>query len=191
MTNLYPNPIVLAFISDLDENIVFKDVWAGVSLDGVAYRDIHIDFINPVTGSVDQAQFEMSDDYELLRLDLYEPGTGPEGQVQVAEFCVHGRRFVCIDSPIPHEWDMTPGVAPFVVCDDEAEMIGQHVTHDGDPEAVRALLENQETRPLGALIARCLRRDPRDRITIRQARQFLADLSLGVDDHHWPVRIAS
>ena len=68
MTNLYPNPTVQAFISDLDENIVFKDVWAGVSLDGVPYRDIHIDFINPVTGSVDQAQFEMSDNYELLRI---------------------------------------------------------------------------------------------------------------------------
>ena len=68
MPELYPNPTVQAFMSDLDENIVFKDVWAGVSLDGVPYRDIHIDFINPVTGSVDQAQFEMSDDYELLRI---------------------------------------------------------------------------------------------------------------------------
>tara|TARA_B100000131_G_C17701412_1_gene444848 strand:+ start:193 stop:552 length:360 start_codon:yes stop_codon:yes gene_type:complete len=68
MTNSYPNPIVQAFISDLDENIVFKDVWADVSSDGVPYRDIHIDFINPVTGSICQAQFEMSDDYELLRI---------------------------------------------------------------------------------------------------------------------------
>ena len=68
MTNSYPNPIVQAFMSDLDENIVFKDVWADVSPDGVPYRDIHIDFINPVTGSVDQAQFEMSDSYELLRI---------------------------------------------------------------------------------------------------------------------------
>ena len=68
MTNLFPNPIVQAFMSDLDENIVFKDVWASVSLDGVPYRDIHIDFINPVTDVVDQVQFEMSDDYELLRI---------------------------------------------------------------------------------------------------------------------------
>ena len=68
MTNLYPNPTVQAFISDLDENIVFKDVWADVAEDGVAYREIYIDFINPITGSVDQAQFEMSDDYELLRI---------------------------------------------------------------------------------------------------------------------------
>ena len=67
-TITFTNQTVQNFVTDLDENIVFKDVWAGVSLNGVPYRDIHIDFINPVTGSVDQAQFEMSDDYELLRI---------------------------------------------------------------------------------------------------------------------------
>ena len=73
----------------------------------------------------------------------------------------------------------------------EAAMITQHITHDGDPDAVRALLDCPETRELGTLIAHCLRRDPHDRITIRQARQFLANLSLGVEDQHWPLRIAS
>ena len=73
----------------------------------------------------------------------------------------------------------------------EAEMITQHITHDGDPEAVRALLDRAATRDLGALIAHCLRRNPRDRITIRQARQFLANLTLGAENQPWPVRIAS
>ena len=73
----------------------------------------------------------------------------------------------------------------------EAAMITQHITHDGDPEPVRTLLDRPETQELGALIAHCLRRDPNERITIRQARQFLANLSLGVEDQHWPVRIAS
>ena len=73
----------------------------------------------------------------------------------------------------------------------EAAMITQHVTHDGDPEPVRALLERPETQELGVLIARCMRHDPRDRITIRQARQFLANLSLGVENERWPVRSAS
>ena len=68
MPSLYPNPTVQAFLDDLDENVVFKDVWSGMSLDGVPYHDIHIDFINPVTGSVDQAQFELSDSYDLLRI---------------------------------------------------------------------------------------------------------------------------
>jgi len=70
----------------------------------------------------------------------------------------------------------------------EADMITQHVTHDGEPEVVRALLDRPETRELGVLIASCLRRDPNDRITIHQARQLLANLHLG---KRWPVRIAS
>ena len=73
----------------------------------------------------------------------------------------------------------------------EAAMLSQHMTHDGEPEAVRALRDQPETRDLGALIARCLRRDPKERITIHQARQFLADLNLGIDDRKWPLRIAS
>jgi hypothetical protein len=52
-------------------------------------------------------------------------------------------------------------------------------------------LERPETQELGVLIARCMRHDPRDRITIRQARQFLANLSLGVENERWPVRSAS
>jgi len=75
--------------------------------------------------------------------------------------------------------------------DGEAAMIAQHVAHDGNPEPVRALLDRAETRELGALIARCLRRDPRARITVRQARQFLASLSLGAENASWPLRIAS
>jgi serine/threonine protein kinase len=73
----------------------------------------------------------------------------------------------------------------------EDAMITQHVTHDGDPEPVRALLERAETRELGALVARCIRRDPASRITMRQARQFLANLSIGEENPNWPVRIAS
>ncbi|UCH28231.1 MAG: hypothetical protein JSV06_08045, partial [Myxococcales bacterium] len=59
------------------------------------------------------------------------------------------------------------------------------------PEAVRALIDQPETRELGTLIARCIRRDPVGRITIRQARQLLANLSVGLENQHWPVRIAS
>jgi len=68
-TITFTNPIVQNFVTDLDENIVFKELFTGeVAGMNVRYGDIHIDFINPVTGSVDQAQFEMSDDYELHRI---------------------------------------------------------------------------------------------------------------------------
>lgn len=73
----------------------------------------------------------------------------------------------------------------------EDSMIRQHVVHDGDPEPVRALLDSPQTRALGNLIARCIRRDPASRITMRQARQLLANLSIGEENPDWPVRIAS
>ena len=73
----------------------------------------------------------------------------------------------------------------------EAAMITQHITHDGDPEPVRGLLARAETRELATLVARCLRRDPNDRITIRQARHLLANLRLDTEREPWPIRIAS
>ena len=71
MTNSLTNPTVQAFIADLDENIVFKELHTGVDGFGVAYGDIHLDFINPVTGSVDQVQFEMCEQYETLHRIFY------------------------------------------------------------------------------------------------------------------------
>tara|TARA_Y100001963_G_C6461381_1_gene300291 strand:+ start:67 stop:435 length:369 start_codon:yes stop_codon:yes gene_type:complete len=72
MTNPLTNPIVKAFVHDLDENIVFKQLFTGeVAGMNVRYGDIHIDFINPVTGSVDQVQFEMCEHYETLHRIFY------------------------------------------------------------------------------------------------------------------------
>lgn len=69
----------------------------------------------------------------------------------------------------------------------EVAMITRHVSHDGAPEAVEPLLTNPASRDLGELIRRCLRRDPVDRITIRQARQFLATLKPKLEAVEWPV----
>lgn len=75
---------------------------------------------------------------------------------------------------------------------DEDGTIHQHLAHDGDPAPVRALLERRETLALGELVAQCIRRKPEDRITVRQAHETLASLSIGdVRNPHWPVRIAS
>ncbi len=70
-SDLFPNQTVQNFVTDLDENIVFKELHTGVDGFGVAYGDIHIDFVNPVTGSVDQVQFEMCEHYETLRRIFY------------------------------------------------------------------------------------------------------------------------
>lgn len=85
--------------------------------------DTHIVFQNGLAKQAIERYEQVFDEFELIRLDLYpEGGAAPEGQVQVGEFRAFGKRFICIDSPIPHEWDMTPGVAPFIVCDDDAEI---------------------------------------------------------------------
>ena len=85
--------------------------------------DFHILFQNGQAKQALERYGDVFDDYTLDRLDLYQgDGDGPAGQVKVADFRVLGRRFVCIDSPIQHEWDMTPGIAPFIECDDDPEL---------------------------------------------------------------------
>ena len=71
MTNVTNNPIVQAFVSDLDENIVFTELHEGVDGYGVEYGEIVLDFINPITGSVDQVQFEMCGQYDTVRRIFY------------------------------------------------------------------------------------------------------------------------
>jgi hypothetical protein len=70
-TITFTNQTVQNFVTDLDENIVFKELHTGVDGFGVAYGDIHMDFINPVTGSVDQVQFELCEHYETLHRIFY------------------------------------------------------------------------------------------------------------------------
>ena len=76
MTNIFENPlfntadeaVIQAFISDLDENIVFKEAHEGYNQDGILYNELVLDFINPVTGSVDQVQFEVACDQFDMRI---------------------------------------------------------------------------------------------------------------------------
>ena len=57
MTNQYPNPLVQALVDDLDENIVSIDQGNG---------NMTIDFINPVTGTLDQVNLSMCDSHEFI-----------------------------------------------------------------------------------------------------------------------------
>jgi predicted 3-demethylubiquinone-9 3-methyltransferase (glyoxalase superfamily) len=85
--------------------------------------DFHILFQNGRAREALDLYEEIFDDFTLDQIELYRgDGDGPANQVKVAAFRLLGRRFVCIDSPIQHEWDMTPGIAPFVECDDDAEL---------------------------------------------------------------------
>jgi len=71
MTDITTNPIVQAFVSDLDENIVFTELHEGVDNFGIEYGEIFLDFVNPVTGNVDQVQFEMDGQYDTVRRIFY------------------------------------------------------------------------------------------------------------------------
>lgn len=75
MTNIFENllfntadeAVIQSFISDLDENIVFKEAHEGCE-EGIDYNELVLDFINPVTGSVDQVQFEVACDQFDMRI---------------------------------------------------------------------------------------------------------------------------
>jgi predicted 3-demethylubiquinone-9 3-methyltransferase (glyoxalase superfamily) len=85
--------------------------------------DFHILFQNGRAKQAVERYQEVFEGFCLDRLDLSAgDGDGPAGQVKVADFQLLGRRFVCIDSPVQHEWDMTPGIAPFIECDDDDEI---------------------------------------------------------------------
>jgi predicted 3-demethylubiquinone-9 3-methyltransferase (glyoxalase superfamily) len=62
-------------------------------------------------------------DFTIDELDTYGEGApGPTGQVQLAVCTLLGRRITCIDSPVSHDFDMTPAISLFVECSDDAEL---------------------------------------------------------------------
>ncbi|MBK3632167.1 VOC family protein [Streptomyces sp. MBT97] len=67
------------------------------------------------------------DDAEVVGLTRYgADGPGKEGTVQHATFSLAGQEFMCIDSPVQHEFTFTPAVSLFVQCEDEAELDRLH-----------------------------------------------------------------
>lgn len=44
-----------------------------------------------------------------------------DGKVEQASFTLAGTKYMCIDSPIPHEFTFTPAVSLFVQVDDEEQ----------------------------------------------------------------------
>src|SRR5436305_7200222 len=63
------------------------------------------------------------DDAEIISITRYgADGPGTDGSVQHASFSLAGERFMCIDSPMKHEFTFTPSMSLFVQCEDEAEI---------------------------------------------------------------------
>ena len=77
-------------------------------------------------GNAEEAMtFYMSlfDDSEVIGISRYgADGPGKEGTIQLATFSLAGERYMCVDSPVHHEFTFTPAVSLFVDCADEAEL---------------------------------------------------------------------
>jgi hypothetical protein len=71
--------------------------------------------------------------------------------------------------------------------EDEADILGQHVAHDGWPARLTPFAHVAGTAELAKLIAACLRRDPRHRPSARQARSALGKLSARLAHSPWPL----
>jgi hypothetical protein len=71
----------------------------------------------------------------------------------------------------------------------EVAQITMHVTHDGFPEPMRALLANREVGPLAEVLAPTLRRDPRQRPTAEQLRKDIKSIASLVSDAKWPAAL--
>jgi len=62
-------------------------------------------------------------DSEIKNLSRYgENEIGAAGTVHHALFSLSGQLFMCIDSPVKHEFSFTPAVSLYVTCDTEDEI---------------------------------------------------------------------
>lgn len=56
-------------------------------------------------------------------IERYGPdGMGAEGSVMKANFTLNGQPFMCIDSPVKHDFSFNPAISLFVDCASEAEI---------------------------------------------------------------------
>lgn len=70
---------------------------------------------------------------------------------------------------------------------DETTVIGQHVEHDGWPRRLAEFARVDGARELAMLLARCLRRDPKIRPSVRDVRRALALPAHDLESRHWPL----
>src|SRR5262245_59397750 len=60
---------------------------------------------------------------EVTQIERYGPGDrGAEGSIKRAAFVVAGQRFMCIDSPVKHDFGFTPSMSIFVDCESDREL---------------------------------------------------------------------
>jgi predicted 3-demethylubiquinone-9 3-methyltransferase (glyoxalase superfamily) len=80
------------------------------------------------------------DDAEIVSVSRYGAETpGAEGAVQHATFTLAGQQFMCIDSPVHHEFTFTPAVSLYVQCDSVEEIDRLYAALSQDGQELMAL----------------------------------------------------
>ncbi len=74
--------------------------------------------------------------------------------------------------------------------EDEMKILGMHVEHDGWPPKLAAVGRDAHFAELGVFLAACLRRDPRQRPNVKQARRALAPIMAKYAGDSWPLDVA-
>lgn len=69
--------------------------------------------------------------------------------------------------------------------------IAAHLKHDGMPQRLASLMEDPRTRGLGEFVRRSIRRDPRDRVTMKQLLGAIHNLRQDVKRLGWPLQVVS
>jgi hypothetical protein len=73
---------------------------------------------------------------------------------------------------------------------DETAMIAQHIEHDGWPKRLAEFSRVNGARDLAMLLARCLRREPSIRPSVREVRRALALPAHALESRQWPLPVA-
>jgi hypothetical protein len=72
---------------------------------------------------------------------------------------------------------------------DEMALVTRHVSHDGWLPELAAMNEVKDLGRLARTIAACLRHDPRDRLSAREARERFAIALEPVENQAWPIQV--
>lgn len=69
----------------------------------------------------------------------------------------------------------------------EIALVSHHLTHDGAPPGIADLAENDALKDLAAVLTRCLRHNPEDRIDVSAVRAQLSALAPTLSSVPWPL----
>lgn len=62
-------------------------------------------------------------DGRIIEIDRFKDEfQGKEGLVKQARFSIQNQEFMCVDSPVKHDFSFTPSISLFITCDTAAEV---------------------------------------------------------------------